>query len=431
MRVHVKGRSGARWRSTVRHPFRTVLAGLTLTAAAVAPVAPQSAVTIRAGTLLDGRGGMRRNVDVVVQAGTIRSIEAAGTRAPDYDLSRYTIMPGGIDTHVHINWHFDADGKTHHTRDESPEQAMLYAAGNAWTTLMGGITTVQSVGSTIDGPLRDAIARGDVPGPRILTSLRQMSERSGTPAELREMVRSLKADGADVVKIFASASIRDGGEATMSQDQLDAACGEARAQGLRTVVHAHGPESARRATLAGCTTIEHGVLLDDATLDFMAEKGIWYDPNIGLVLQNYLDNRAQFEGVGNYNAEGFAYMERAVPQALDVFRRALRRPKLRTVFGTDAVAGAHGRTFEEIVYRVRQGGQPARDAIISATSLAAESLGMADRIGALAAGMQSDLIALDGNPQEDITALRRPVFVMKGGTVFRHVAPSQASMREP
>jgi imidazolonepropionase-like amidohydrolase len=120
-----------------------------------------------------------------------------------------------------------------------------------------------------------------------------------------------------------------------------------------------------------------------------------------------------------------------VPQALDVFRRALRRPKLRTVFGTDAVAGAHGRNFEEIVYRVRQGGQPARDAIISATSLAAESLGMADRIGALAAGMQSDLIALDGNPQEDITALRRPVFVMKGGTVFRHVAPSQASMREP
>jgi imidazolonepropionase-like amidohydrolase len=154
-----------------------------------------------------------------------------------------------------------------------------------------------------------------------------------------------------VIKIFASASIRDGGGPTMSQEQLDAACGEATAQGLRSAVHAHGPESAQRAIHAGCTVIEHGALLDDATLDLMDTRRTFYDPNIGLVLQNYLENRAQFEGVGNYNAEGFAHMERAVPRALDTFRRALQRENIRIVFGTDAVAGAHGRNFEEIMNR--------------------------------------------------------------------------------
>jgi imidazolonepropionase-like amidohydrolase len=389
-----------------------------LIAVAIAQVGPQT--TIRAGLVIDGAGGVARDQVVVIKDSTVAQIRAGGGSVT-YDLSRFTLLPGGIDTHVHINWHFDPDGRTHHVsaQEESPGQAMLYAAENAWVTLMGGITTVQSLGASIDRDLRDAIARGTIPGPRILTSLRSLNERTGSPDEIREAVRRLKADGADVIKIFASASIRDGGAATMSQEQLDAACGEAGAQGLRSAVHAHGPESAQRAVRAGCTVIEHGALLDDATLDLMAQRRVFYDPNIGLVLQNYLDNRSRFLGVGNYTEEGFAYMERAVPSALDVFKKALRRPGIRIVFGTDAVAGAHGRNFEEIIYRVQKGGQNPMDALISATSRSAESLELGQRIGRIAPGMQADLIAVDGNPLEDITALRRVVFVMKGGKVYR------------
>lgn len=394
-----------------------LLAGLLAPSLLAAQGAP---IVLRAGQLLDGRGGSLRDATVVVEHGRITRVgEAAGPVT--YDLSGLTLLPGGIDTHVHLGWHFDADGKTHDApeAEESPEQAMLYAVENAYATLMGGVTTVQSLGAPLDGDLRDFIARGVIPGPRVLTSLRSLSDRTGGPEQLRAAVRQLRAEGADVIKIFASASIRDGGAATMSQEQLDAACGEATRLGLRSAVHAHGPESAQRAARAGCTVIEHGALLDDATLDLLAERGTFWDPNIGLVLQNYLENRSQFEGVGNYNQEGFAHMERAVPVALEAFRKGLRRPALKIVFGTDAVAGSHGRNFEEIVYRVQRGGQDPMDAVVSATSRAAESLGMADRIGAVAPGMEADLIAVDGDPLRDITALRRVVFVMKGGRVYR------------
>ena len=205
----------------------------------------------------------------------------------------------------------------------------------------------------------------------------------------------------------------------MSQEQLNAAVDEARRHGLRTAVHAHSPESARRAILAGCTVIEHGSLLDQATLDLMAERGTFFDPNIDLLFRNYLENKARYLGVGNYTEEGFAAMERAIDTTLEVFVKGLQTEGLKMVFGTDAVAGAHGRNFLELIARVERGGQDPMDAIISATSLAAESLGMGTEIGAIAPGMQADLIAVDGNPLEDITALTRVVFVMKGGKVFK------------
>ena len=188
----------------------------------------QSATTIRADLVLDGKGGARRNAIVVVNGAQIVEVRAASGEAT-WDLSGYTLLPGGIDTHTHIEWHFDADGKTHHlSRDEeSQEQRMLRAVENAITTLRSGITTVQSLGSPLDKDLRDAVARGIVPGPRILTSLRSIGGR-GTPEQIREAVAQRAQDGADVIKIFASASIRDGGSPTMSQEQLDAAVDEAR-----------------------------------------------------------------------------------------------------------------------------------------------------------------------------------------------------------
>src|SRR5262245_6507762 len=187
-------------------------------------------VTIRAAQVFDGRS-VQRNVVVTVRGSKIEGIEPAAG-AVTYDLGSMTLLPGFIDAHVHIGWHFDANGRWV-GGVEAPDQAALYGAENAYVTLMAGFTTIQSVGAPTDKPLRDAIARGVLPGPRILTSLDQLTNARLTPEELREYVRQKKAERADLIKIFASASIREGGAATFSQEQLDAVCGEAKAQGLR------------------------------------------------------------------------------------------------------------------------------------------------------------------------------------------------------
>src|SRR4029450_5406648 len=147
-----------------------------------------------------------------------------------------TLLPGFIDTHVHIGWHFDTNGRWV-DGGEAPDQGALYGAENAYVTLMAGFTTIQSVGAPSDRPLRDAIARGVLPGPRILTSLDQMTDARLTPQQLREYVRKKKSEGADLIKIFASLSIREGGTPTLSQEQLDAVCGEDGAAALRATLH--------------------------------------------------------------------------------------------------------------------------------------------------------------------------------------------------
>jgi imidazolonepropionase-like amidohydrolase len=150
----------------------------------------------------------------------------------------------------------------------------------------------------------------------------------------------------------------------------------------------------------------------------MAAHGTYFDPNIDLVFRNYFENKEHFLGIGSYTEEGFAQMAKAVPKALNVFQLGLKTKGLKMVFGTDAVAGSHGRNFQELVYRVQRGLTP-MDAITSTTSLAAESLGLGDRIGTIAPGYEADLIALDGDPLQDITALERVSFVMKGGRVYK------------
>jgi imidazolonepropionase-like amidohydrolase len=385
----------------------------------------QSPIVIRAGEVLDGTGRALGPSTIVVRGSSIAELSASGSRQPTYDLSGLTVMPGGIDTHVHIASHFDPDGRVHRARDDSPESReslALYVAENAYVTLQSGITTVQSMGARIDGPVRDAIARGVLPGPRLLTTYEWVTE--GSEQQLRAAVRERVAAGADAVKIFASRSIREGGVPTLSQAQLSAACDEADRQGVRAIVHAHAAEAVMRAARAGCTTVEHGGLADGPALDAMAEAGVFYDPHTSLVIQNYLDNKERFLGVGNYTEEGFRQMEELLVGMRNVFALALQRPRLRIVFGTDALAGSHGRNWEELIYRVEVGGQAPMAAVVSATSLAAASLGLGDEIGTLAPGFDADLIAVEGNPAEDITALRRVIFVMKGGVVYRNDARS-------
>jgi len=138
------------------------------------------------------------------------------------------------------------------------------------------------------------------------------------------------------------------------------------------------------------------------------------------VFRNYFENKEHFVGIDGYSEEGFEQMKKAVPLALTMFRQALKTPGLRMVFGTDALAGSHGRNFEELIYRVEQGGQDPMAAIVSATSLAAESLGLQKDVGTAAPGYEADLIAVEGDPSKDIRALGRVVWVMKGGKVVRN-----------
>jgi imidazolonepropionase-like amidohydrolase len=399
---------------------RTLVLTSLLVPALAAAQSPSRPIVIRASTVLDGKGAVLRDVAIVVEGTRIVRIDSNVSTAT-YDLRGFTVMPGWIDTHTHIAAHFDRETDRVHSRQvkETPEQAMLYAAENAYKTFVAGFTTIQSPGAELDKDLRDWIAEGRIPGPRILTSLRAVTDQTGDAAQIRAFIRKAIADGADFVKIFATASIREGGAQTMTDDQIRAACDEAKALGKRSIVHAQGPEGAKAAVLAGCTSIEHGNRLTDEVLDLMVQRGTYFDSNNHLLLHNYIENKVRYLGSGNFTEEGFAYMEKGLPIGNDTFKRALAK-KVKMIFGTDGGAGAHGRNFEELVYRVRDGGQPPMDAIVSATSLSAESLRMQDRIGSIARGMEADIIATDGNPLDDITAVRRVVFVMKAGNVYKN-----------
>ena len=376
---------------------------------------------IAASTVLDGKGHIFLNTRIVIEGSKIVAIDPKAGPV-DYDLRGLTVMPGWIDAHVHLTWIFGKDGKNAGQGGTIPE-AVYAAASNAYVTLMAGFTTVQSIGSLADIPLREAIAKGSLPGPRILTSAEPLVGRgpqTGTPEEIRAFIRKQKEAGADVIKIFASQSIRSGGGMTLSPEQLNAACDEAKKVGLRAVVHAY-KEAVRAATLAGCTQVEHGTMATDDDLKLMAEKGTYLDPQAGLVIENYLANKDRYLGTPGYTEEGFAAMQRVLSLNHELVQRASKIQGLKIVFGTDAVAGAHGRNAEEFIDRVRDGGVDPMTAMVSANSLAAEAMRMSDQIGSIAPGWQADIIALDGNPIKDITAVRRVVFVMKGGVVYKNV----------
>jgi imidazolonepropionase-like amidohydrolase len=409
----------------IPHPGRStrlfaLAVGLVLPAVVVGQT---PAVTIHAARLLDGRGNALDDALVTVEKGRITRVERAGADVrATYELKELTLLPGLIDTHAHPVWYFNREGRYHAGRDgETPQNGVAAAEANLLATLLGGVTTIQSPGSADDKALRDRIASSELPGPRLLTSLQPLQNARATPEQFRETVRTRKREGADFIKVFASGSIRDGGNPTLTDEQLKAICDEAKTVGLRVMVHAHSAETVKMATLAGCAQVEHGVFVTEENLKLMAERGTYFDPQVSLVFRNYLENRARYQGIGNYNAAGFEAMERALPLALRAFQKAIATPGLKVVFGSDAVAGSHGRNADELVARVQDGGQSGKDAVVSATSLAAEAIGLGKELGVLAPGFAADLIATEGDPSKDITALRRAAFVMKGGKVYRNL----------
>ncbi len=387
---------------------------LASTALAQGPSSPTH-LTLNAGTLFDGKGGILHNQQITIDNGRITSIAPAHGPA-DIDLSALTVLPGFIDTHVHLQWHMDANHKAI-AGGASDQEMALYDAADAWLALQAGFTTVQSVGSPFDAPARDIINQGVLPGPRVLTSLIQIQgtapdKHTYTTDELRDIVRKNKANGADVIKLFATTGLGAGGNQSMSDEQIQAVCSEAKAVGLRSVVHAIGDAGARASVLAGCTAIEHGTFLKDATLDLMVQHGTFFDPNL-LVLHNYIENKSSY----TFTDAQLKTIADGIAPTQDVLRRARARG-VKIAFGTDAVAGAHGRNAEEFIYRVHDAGETPMNALLSGTSISAADLHLADQIGTLAPGFQADIIATIGNPATDITAVRHVVFVMKAGKIY-------------
>jgi imidazolonepropionase-like amidohydrolase len=355
---------------------------------------------LEVSTLFDGRGNVMHNTRIVIENGRIARIDPKAS-GPMVDLRGLTVMPGWIDAHVHITSHFGANGKLGEpicglTRSgvpitpdsearsslaecETQSQAELEIARNAWVTLEAGFTTVQSVGAPDDKALRDAINHGEIPGPRILTALRPITDPKLTPEQIREWVRQVKSDGGDLIKVFASTTMRQGGGRTLDDAQLAVACSEAKTLGLRVLVHAYKGAS-RAAVLAGCYEVEHGILATPADLQLMAAHGTYFDPQAGLVLHNYLNNEKHFD----FNEAAITSLQSLLPLDIAVFKQAIATLGLKVVFGTDAVAGAHGHNAEEFIYRVQEGGQDAMAAMVSAQSLAAESLEMQAKIGEIA-----------------------------------------------
>ncbi len=383
-------------------------------------------IVIAASAVLDGKGRVLRNTRIVIEGAKIVAIDPKAGPV-DYDLRGLTVMPGWIDAHVHITSSFGSDGKFGGV--VTAEESNYQSASNAWVTLLGGFTTIQTMSGAV--ALRDAIAKGLLPGPRILTIVEGLAgrgEETGTPDELRAYVRKQKEAGADIIKIYASGGMLRGTK-TLSQEQLNAVCDEAKKQGLRTHVHAYR-DAVPAATLAGCTQIEHGAGATDDDLKVMAEKGTYLDPQGGALFENYMLNKARYAGRPYFpktEEEVVAIYKPGVLLNQEFLRRAARVKGLKIVFGSDALAGMHGRNAEEFIHRVRDCGVDPMAALVSANTLAAESLGMADQIGSIAQGLQADIIALDGDPLQDITAVRRVVFVMKGGIVYKHAARGATS----
>ena len=402
-------------------PFLLVscVTALAIAAVVVAPVVvaqQPDAITIRAARVLDGGGKVLTNAVVEIRGSKIVAVGQRRT-AVTHDLGDVTLMPGMIDVHMHAELHFQLNGKYGDRPGEPPEtpaQRDAAIAENLKATLMAGFTTVQDVGDDTNKPLKERIAAGQIVGPRLLTSLDPVS--SGTPLELREHVRRLKENGADLIKVGASASLRAGGAPTMTQEQLDAVCGEAKAQGLRTLVHAHAAEAIIRAVNAGCTQVEHGTYATDEALALMRDRGVFFTPNIGLT-RTYIENKDRFLGGGNYTEETFALMAKTIGIKVEMFKRALKSG-LKMPLGTDAGPVGHGQNAREVIARV-EAGQAPMDGIISATSLAAETMGLGKLIGTLGPGFEADLIAVGGDPMKEIAKLLDVRFVMRAGVVYK------------
>jgi imidazolonepropionase-like amidohydrolase len=403
--------------SAVRATPVSMLLGCAMVTTTLAVAQTPSAISIRAARVLDGRGGAWQNTVIEIAGQKITKIEQRSGPVT-YDLENVTVLPGLIDVHVHL---LAAGAMLGGDRSGKPAELQASQRTGLWqtdlrATLMAGFTTVQSVGDALDKPLREAIAAGFIIGPRLLSSLGQVHPQNRSPEALRAEVRRLKSDGADLIKLYGSASGYNGGASNVTLEQMGAVCGEAKLLGLRCVVHAHPPDAIVNAIKAGATQIEHGGRADDAAIRAMADANVLFDPTMSWAAI-LVDHKDELIRIGRQTEQTIAQLEGTIAGKRASFQKELAAG-LRMPNGSDIGYG-HGENARELIMRVGAGQKP-MDAIIGATSLAAESIGLGKTIGALAVGYDADIIAVAGNPLEDITALRNVMFVMKGGQIYKH-----------
>lgn len=411
-----------------------------LAAASSAPSAAESpapVVTVAAARLVEpSSGAVRRNVVVRIAEGKIVSVgERRAGEAVDHDLGDVTLLPGLIDAHVHLVG--SEESTPFGDLTETPARAAIEGVANARKTLEAGFTTVRDLGSRdfADVALRDAIAAGRVPGPRMLVAVKSLSstgghgDRNDLPADvhvdrytaiadgeeaIRAKVRENVKYGADWIKILATGGVMSAGTdpraAQYTEGEIRAAVEAARERGRDVAAHAHGTEGIKRAILAGVRSIEHASMLDEETIRLASEHGTYLVPNP--ITNATMLERGAAGGYQPYQLEKSKFIYDLKMESL---RKAIRAG-LKVAYGTDSGVQSHGQNGRQLALYVSAGMTPVQ-ALRSATQVAAELLRMEGKIGTVAPGAFADLVAVAGDPLADIRTVERPVWVMKEGVV--------------
>ena len=381
-------------------------------------------LAIRAARLLDvERGQIITDAVVIVENDRIKAVGSKLAIPPDtkiIELGDQTILPGLIDAHTHITYHFDETGHFGLTEDRTTTITLKYAAENARRTIEAGFTTIRNLGASerVDLRLRDAVNRGEVIGPRMIVSgeplmaddLSSASTSAERIARIREFVRARIAEGVGVIKIFEGVDER--GAPLFSREEIRAAVEEAGRAGLKVAVHAHEAAAIKAAVEGGCASIEHGTYLDDEAIRLMVQHHTALVPTLYLPT-HYLEHKSQF-AFGNSTWDFF---EKLRSHNLDNLRRA-KKAGVWIVDGSDAVAGLHGQNARELEWLVKAGLTPL-EVIRAATIDTAKLLGLEDQIGEIKEGKFADIIAVPGDPLHDVTSLQHVRFVMKGGRIVK------------
>jgi imidazolonepropionase-like amidohydrolase len=378
-------------------------------------------IAIRCGRLIDGKGGVPLdNAIILIEGERIKAVGPAlaiPAGAEVIDLTKATVLPGLIDTHTHLTYHYNPQP------NERAEVTLKYAAENARLTLEAGFTTVRNLGADggTDFTLRNRINRGEIPGPRLQVSGAPLY-RDAAPdsdrdlkariAAVRLFVREQIAAGADVIKIFVTPGAGGSSSLLFNEEEIRAVVEETSKANLRVAAHAHLAEGIKAAVRAGVTSVEHASYLDDEAIKLMIEHHVAMVPTLYLP-NHYLSHRDKL-GFPDTTLQALDDLRRQTPGN---FARALKAG-VWIVMGSDAVAGYHGGNAKELEWMVKDGMTPAQ-AIRAATIDAATLLGWQDRLGSIEAGKFADLIAVGGDPLKDITELQRVRFVMKGGVVVK------------
>lgn len=400
---------------------------------------------IHCGNLIDGKSNeVQSQMTVMVEKNVIAKIEKGFTKPGSsdilIDLSKKTVMPGLIDLHVHLEGETNKDQALQRFTSNKADVAFRSTV-YAKKTLMAGFTTVRDLGgSGVNTSLRNAINQGIVVGPRIFSVGKSIATTGGhadptngyredlmgnpgpkegvinSPEGAKQAVRQRYKEGSDLIKITATGGVlsiaKDASGPQFTDEELKAIVETAKDYGMHTAAHAHGVEGMKRAVQAGITTIEHGTMMNDEIMDLMKQKGTYYVPTISA--GKFVAEKARDPGY--YHPLVTPKALAIGPQIQETFGKAYKRG-VKIAFGTDAGVFPHGENGKEFTYMV-EAGMPAMEAIKSATVVAAEVVGMSEKIGTLEAGKLADIVATDENPLKNIKTMEKMSFVMKEGVVY-------------